>query len=111
VPGRDRRGGRGLHPRIFKGKLRDLSRASDKRGGKAAWRGLSAEQIPVIVARDRTGAAIDAVLPRLDAASITAAPVLLSHVFRRFAAPLDLVTYRFDWAANGGQDGVLDAIE
>ena len=36
-------------------------------------RGLSAEQIPVIVARDRTGATIDAVLPRLDAASITAA--------------------------------------
>ena len=33
----------------------------------------SAEQIPVIVARDRTGATIDAVLPRLDAASITAA--------------------------------------
>ena len=47
--------------------------ASRKRGGKAAKRGLSAEQIPVIVARDRTGATIDAVLPRLDAASITAA--------------------------------------
>ena len=36
-------------------------------------RGLSAEQIPVIVARDRTGATIDAVLPRLDAASLTTA--------------------------------------
>jgi hypothetical protein len=36
-------------------------------------RGLSAEQIPVIVARDRTGATTDAVLPRLDAASFTAA--------------------------------------
>ena len=57
----------------FKGKRRDLPRASRKRGGKAAKRGLSAEQIPVIVARDRTGATIDAVLPRLDAASITAA--------------------------------------
>ena len=56
----------------FKGKRRDLPRASRKRGGKAAKRGLSAEQIPVIVARDRTGATIDAVLPRLDAASITA---------------------------------------
>ena len=53
----------------FKGKRRDLPRASRKRGGKAAKRGLSAEQIPVIVARDRTGATIDAVLPRLDAAS------------------------------------------
>ena len=40
----------------FKGKRRDLPRASRKRGGKAAKRGLSAEQIPVIVARDRTGA-------------------------------------------------------
>ena len=57
----------------FKGKRRDLPRASRKRGGKAAKRGLSAEQIPVIVARDRTGATIDAVLPRLDAVSITGA--------------------------------------
>ena len=73
VPVRDRRGGRDLHPQSFKGKRRDLPRASRKRGGKAAKRGLSAEQIPVIVARDRTGATIDAVLPRLDAASITAA--------------------------------------
>jgi hypothetical protein len=42
-------------------------------GGKATERGLSAEQIPVIVARDRTGATLDAVLPKLDAASLTAA--------------------------------------
>ena len=57
----------------FKGERRDLPRASRKRGGKTAKRGLSAEQIPVIVARDRTGATIDAVVPRLDAASLTAA--------------------------------------
>ena len=44
----------------FKGKRGDLPRDSRKRGGKAAKRGLSAEQIPVIVARDRTGATIDA---------------------------------------------------
>jgi transposase-like protein len=50
----------------FKGKRTALPRKSRKRG-------LSAEQIPVIVARDRTGATIDAVLPRLDAASLTAA--------------------------------------
>ena len=56
----------------FKGKRRGLPRAARKRGGKASKRGLSAEQIPVIVARDRTGATIDGVLPRLDAASITA---------------------------------------
>lgn len=57
----------------FKGKRHGLRRAARKRGGKASKRGLSAEQIPVMVARDRTGATIDAVLPRLDAASITGA--------------------------------------
>jgi transposase-like protein len=57
----------------FKGRRTDLPRKPRKRGGKASKRGLSAEQIPVIVARDRTGATVDAVLPRLDAASMTAA--------------------------------------
>lgn len=57
----------------FKGKRSDLPRKARKRGGKAAKRGLSAEQIPVIVARDRSGATIDAVLPKLDRASITGA--------------------------------------
>ncbi len=56
----------------FKGKRSGLPRKSRKRGGKAAKRGLSAEQIPVIVARDRNGATIDGVLPKLDRASITA---------------------------------------
>lgn len=60
----------------FKGKRSDLPRTARKRGGKAGKRGLSVEQIPVMVARDRNGATIDAVLPRLDAASITAAPGL-----------------------------------
>lgn len=57
----------------FKGKRSGIPRASRTRGGKAAKRGLSAEQIPVIVARDRSGATIDAVLPKLNRASITAA--------------------------------------
>jgi transposase-like protein len=57
----------------FKGKRSGLPRKSRKRGGKSAKRGLSAEQIPVIVARDRTGATTDAVLPKLDRASIAAA--------------------------------------
>ena len=57
----------------FKGKRSDIPRKSRKRGGKAAKRGLSAEQIPVIIARDRSGATIDAVLPKLDRASITGA--------------------------------------
>ena len=57
----------------FKGQHKGLPRPSRKRGGKANKRGLSEEQIPVIVARDRTGATLDAVLPRLDAVSLTAA--------------------------------------
>ncbi len=56
----------------YKGKRSDLPRAPRKRGGKAAKRGLSAEQIPVIVARDRNGATIDAVLPKLNRVSIAA---------------------------------------
>jgi transposase-like protein len=57
----------------FKGKRSDMPRKSRKRGGKSAKRGLSAEQIPVIVARDRQGATTDAVLPKLDRVSIAAA--------------------------------------
>jgi transposase-like protein len=57
----------------FKGNRSGLPRKSRKRGGKSAKRGLSAEQIPVIVARDRNGATTDAVLPKLDRASIAAA--------------------------------------
>lgn len=54
----------------FKGRKGGLVRPARRRGGKAAKRGLSAEQIPVVVARDRSGATFDAVLPRLDAASL-----------------------------------------
>jgi len=56
----------------FKGKRSDLPRKARKRGGTSK-RGLSAEQIPVIVARDRQGATTDAVLPKLDRTSITTA--------------------------------------
>jgi transposase-like protein len=41
---------------------RNLPRPARKRGGKAAKRGLSDEQIPVLIARDRTTATTDAVL-------------------------------------------------
>jgi transposase-like protein len=54
----------------FKGRRADMPRKPRKRGGKSAKRGLSTEQIPVIVARDRDGATTDAVLPRLNRASI-----------------------------------------
>jgi transposase-like protein len=57
----------------FKGKRSDMPRKPRKRGGKSAKRGLSAEQIPVIVARDRHGATTDAVLPKLNRVSIAAA--------------------------------------
>jgi transposase-like protein len=57
----------------FKGRRSDLPRRARKRGGKASKRGLSVEQIPVLIARDRDGRTTDAVLPRLDRASVTAA--------------------------------------
>jgi hypothetical protein len=43
-----------------------------KRGGKAAKRGLSDEQIPVLIARDRTPATTDAVLPSADTQAVRA---------------------------------------
>ena len=57
----------------FKGKRSNLPRPARKRGGKATKRGLSKEQIPVLVARDRDGLTTDAVLPKLDRASVSAA--------------------------------------
>lgn len=49
---------------------RNLERKSRKRGGKASTRGLSKEQIPVLVARDRQGNIVDAVLPDQSTRSI-----------------------------------------
>ena len=57
----------------FKGKRSGMPRKARKRGGKSAKRGISAEQIPVLVARDRHGATTDAVLAKLNRVSITAA--------------------------------------
>ena len=57
----------------FKGRRSDLPRRARKRGGRASKCGLSAEQIPVLIARDRDGRTTDAVLPKLDRASVTAA--------------------------------------
>jgi transposase-like protein len=57
----------------FKGKRSGLPRKARRRGGTSAKRGISAEQIPVLVARDRHGATTDAVLPKLNRVSITAA--------------------------------------
>ena len=57
----------------FKGQ-RKLPRAARKRGGVAEKPGLSAEQIPVLITRDRAGAHIDAVLPDRSEAAVR--PVL-----------------------------------
>jgi transposase-like protein len=57
----------------FKGKRSGLPRKARQRGGKSAKCGISADQIPVLVARDRQGATTDAVLPKLNRVSITAA--------------------------------------
>ena len=57
----------------FKGRRSDIRRPPRKRGGKAKHPGAFFENIPILVARDRQGATLDAVLPQLDAASIKAA--------------------------------------
>ena len=55
----------------FKGQ-RKLPRAAKKRGTKAQKPGLSKEQIPVLIARDRSGGHIDGVLPDRSKDSVSA---------------------------------------
>lgn len=64
----------------FKGKKHGMTRDPHKRGGKASKRGLSAEQIPVLICRDRTGNTSDFVLEKADKEHISAAlkPLLAS---------------------------------
>ena len=52
---------------------RRLTRPARKRGGKASKRGLSNEQVPVLIARDRNKATADEILPDRSAESISAA--------------------------------------
>ena len=59
-----------------------LPRTGRKRGGKAKKRGLSSEQIPVLVSRDRSGATTDCVLKADDSAHVAAA---LKSVIRQDA--------------------------
>lgn len=68
--------------RSFKGKRVELGRTARHRGGKAEKRGMSAEQVPVLVIRDRSGATVDCVLTALDAPTLAAAlrPVLSKDV-------------------------------
>ena len=53
----------------YKGKRSEMPRPSRKRGGKATKRGVSSEQIPVIVARDRAGATVGGRLPQAPGAA------------------------------------------
>jgi transposase-like protein len=55
----------------FKGQ-KVIGRAARKRGGPAAKRGLSREQIPILVARDRSGATTDYVLTDSRKGAVTA---------------------------------------
>jgi len=75
---------------------RDLDRPARKRGGKASKRGLSAEQVPVLIARDRNKATTDQVLRDRSEAAITEVlgPIVSSdailvsdgaHAYRAFA--------------------------
>ena len=57
----------------FKGRRAELPRPARKRGGKARRPGSFFENIPILVARDRDGATIDAVLPEDTAACVAAA--------------------------------------
>ena len=68
----------------FKGR-RNLPRPARKQGGSAAKRGLSDEQIPVLIARDRTTATTDAVLEHANTQEVRAVlePILdlsLNHL-------------------------------
>lgn len=64
----------------FKGQ-RKLPRPARKRGGTAEKPGLSAEHIPILIARDRAGAHIDAVLPNRSEAAVR--PVLAGKLSKK----------------------------
>ena len=61
---------------------RRLGRQPRRRGGTAKKRGLSGEQVPVLVAADRSGATFSAVLPAITGRAMAAAlqPVLAQDV-------------------------------
>ena len=65
-----------------KGRRQGLSRAPRKRGGKASKRGLSEEQIPVLICRDRAGNTADFMLEKADKEHIGAVlkPLLPAEV-------------------------------
>ena len=60
---------KGQHRRL----LADTARKARHRGGKAAKRGLSAEQVPILVLRNRTGQTTDSVLEASNKPCVSAA--------------------------------------
>ncbi len=52
---------------------RALARKARRRGGKASQRGVSKQQIPVLMARDRAGATANIIVARTSAAELSAA--------------------------------------
>ena len=56
--------------RSGKGQRKGLGRPARQRGGRAKKRGLSAEQVPVLVARDRSGSTADFILAADNASHI-----------------------------------------
>ncbi len=102
--------------RSCKGQRKDLDRPARKRGGKAAKRGLSNEQVPVLVARDRSGATADFVLPAddSDCASKALKPLLAqdailcsdgSHVMAATARKLKVEHHAVNLSAGIRVDG------
>lgn len=89
---------------------RNLPRAPRKRGGVAAKRGLSEEQIPVLIARDRSANTTDALLDKANTEAIRTVleplvdpdTVLCSDgniIYRRFAEQAHLTHKRINLSA------------
>jgi transposase-like protein len=96
---------------------RKLQRPPRKRGGTAAKRGLSAEQVPVLIARDRNKATTDQVLPDRSMKSIAAvlepvvakSAVLVSDgakAYRAFANKANLVHVELNISAGERSWGI-----
>ena len=97
---------------------RKLDRKPRRRGGKARKRGLSREQVPILVAADRAGATLSHTLPALNAKSVKEAlePVvardalLVSDANRCYppvAAALDILHESINGAAGERVRGAL----
>lgn len=91
----------------FKGVKRGLKRKARKRGGKAKKRGTSAEQVPVLIARDRAGATFDVVLASpqhgRNYACLARAPVPGHGPVRGWRGPLPALCRARRHHAQGGQ--------